>query len=482
VTNLKNTIGKAAASMKVIAHRCILWLRHEYEVTWIAHGAHIILGLACILIFVTWVRPVPQGLDAIKAEGRLYVITRLAPTTYYHGTEGLTGFEYRLTQMLAKSLGVKAEYRIYDTVPDLLVALRNEKGHLAAAGLVGEGSLKEGLTKSSGYQDVSLFVVCRRDVPLPKSVKELAGLKVWVSAGTAAAERLEKLADDVDGLSLTYADQPAEVLLAAVSGGNLDCTTANSFEFTVNNPYYPNLVKAFALGGKEKLVWYFAPGSDDLADYVDTWLAKITKSGELAAVERRFAGFLPPFDYVDIRAFQRAIVSTLPDYEKTMRDAARDADLPWEVIAAVAYQESHWNPDARSPTGVRGIMMLTKDTAAHLGVENRLDPVASIHAGAAYIADLESRVPDGVAKGERLWFALTAYNMGFAHMLDARALAERLGLNKNRWTDLRRALSVMDKPEYAGSLKYGRAQGGQALRFVQQVRAYQHILDAPHYD
>jgi membrane-bound lytic murein transglycosylase F len=112
-------------------------------------------------------------------------------------------------------------------------------------------------------------------------------------------------------------------------------------------------------------------------------------------------------------------------------------------------------------------------------VEDRLDPVASLMAGARYIADLRARIPDDVAEPERTWFALAAYNMGYAHLLDARALAESMGLKKNRWTDVRRAMSVMGDPKYAERLKAGPAKGGQALRFVQQVRAYQHILEAP---
>lgn len=463
-------------SIRSLAHH--IW--HRFEVTWIAHSAHIFLGLACVVIFVTWVRPVPQGLEAIKSDGRLVILTRLAPTTFYHGTTGRTGFEYLLTQALGEKLGVSVEYRSYDTVPDVLGALRERKGHIAAAGLMAENDFGAGLKQSKAYYEVTPLLVCRREIPRPKKMADLAGLKIWVSTGTVPARALEDGAINVEGLDLVYADQPVEVLLAAASSGNIDCTTANSLEFRINNPYFLNLVEAFPLGKAQKLSWYFAPGSEDLAGFVNKWIEEYKKSGKLEDATRRFAGFLPPFDYVDIRAFQRAVETTLPEYESTIRAAAREAGLPWQLVAAVAYQESHWKPDARSHTGVRGIMMLTATTAEHLGVEDRLDPVESLHAGARYIADLKARIPEEVRGPDRLWFALAAYNMGYAHMLDARALAEGLGLDKNRWTDLRRALSIMDKPGYASRLKYGRARGGQALRFVQQVRAYQHILDDPY--
>lgn len=441
-------------------------------------AALLVFAAANLGWYLTNVRSVSQGLEAIKADGRLFVLTRLAPTTYYLGTEGQTGFEYQLTQALGKSLGVAVEYRTYDTVSELIEALKNRKGQLAAAGLVATGARSTGLASVATYQTVRELAVCRRDIPLPKTPKDMAGLKVAVSASTAAGEAAASLVVQTAGLQIEQRDRPVEDLLEAVAEGKLDCTIANTLELQVNNPYYPEIIEAFPVTGQEPLAWMLAPGSEDLGRYIKAWMADMKKSGALARIERQFYGFLPPFDYVDVRAFQTAEENVLPDYEKAMRDAAAKNGLPWQVIAAVAYQESHWNPDARSHTGVRGIMMLTQDTAEHLGVEDRLDPIDSIYAGARYIADLRSRIPEGVEEPDRLWFALTAYNMGFAHLLDARALAERLGLDKNRWTDLRRALSLIQKPQYAAHLKFGPAKGGQALRFVQQVRAYKHILEA----
>ncbi|HEY4344862.1 MAG TPA: membrane-bound lytic murein transglycosylase MltF [Parvibaculum sp.] len=452
--------------------------RRNRRMPYLVVGALLVFAFLNLGWYLTYVRPVPQGLAAIKADGRLVILTRLAPTTYYLGTEGRTGVEYLLTQELGKALGVEVEYRTYDTESELIEALKNRKGQIAAAGLVATDTRRAELATVSTYQAARELVVCRRDIPLPKTPKDLAGLKMAVSASTAASEAAFSLSVQTAGLQFVQQDKPVEELLETVADGALDCTVANTLELQVNNPYYPELIEAFPITGDEPLAWLLAPGSQDLGQYVKSWMANMKKSGALAEIERQFFGFLPPFDYVDVRAFQSAMEETLPDYEKAMRDAAGETGLPWQVIAAVAYQESHWKPDARSHTGVRGLMMLTQDTAEHLGVEDRLDPIDSIYAGARYIADLRARIPGGVEEPDRLWFALTAYNMGFAHLLDARALAERLGLDKDRWTDLRRALSLIQKPQYADGLKFGPAKGGQALRFVQQVRAYKHILEA----
>ena len=462
----------------VASRRGVLPPGRNRRAPYLVVGALLVFALANFAFYLSYVPPVSQGLGAIKAQGRLVVLTRLAPTSYYLGTEGQTGFEYLLTQALGKSLGVEVEYRTYDTEPELVTALKEKKGHVAAAGLVATEALKAQFAASPAYQTVRELVVCRRDIALPKGPKDLIGLEFAVGKGTVGADAALALAARTEGLQVARAAEPVESLLEIVAGGGLDCTVANTLELQVTNPYYPELVEAFALTGDEPLAWFMAPGSEDLGGYVKAWMAGLKKSGALAEIARQFFGFLPPFDYVDVRAFRSAIEETLPDYEKAMRDAANETGLPWQVIAAVAYQESHWKPDARSHTGVRGIMMLTEDTADRLGVEDRLDPIDSIYAGARYIADLRTRIPEGVEEPDRLWFALAAYNMGFAHLLDARALAERLGLDKNRWTDVRRALSLIGKPEYAGGLGHGPAKGGQALRFVQQVRAYKHILEA----
>lgn len=446
---------------------------------WLVVAALLLVGVGLSIRYLIYVPPVQQGLEAIRASGRLVVLTRMAPTTYYLGTEGETGFDYEMTQSLGRALGVEVAYRVYDTEPELLAALAARKGQLAAAGLVATAGRRKLFAAAPSHQTVRQLVICRRGIARPKKAANLVGLRIAVAEGTSGADALAALAGKTPGLVVVQRRAPVEHLLAAVAEGGLDCTAANSPELQTNNPYFPELIEAFALTGEEPVAWLAAPGSEDLADYLKGWIAAERKSGALLDSARRFFGFLPPFDYVDVRAFRDAVGTVLPDYEVSMRDAARETGLPWQLIAAVAYQESHWNPKAKSGTGVRGIMMLTEDTARHLGVEDRLDPIESIHAGARYIADLKSRMPESVGEPDRLWFALAAYNMGLAHLSDARALANRLGLDADKWTGLRRALSLMHRPEYAKSLKFGPAKGGQALRFVQQVRAYRHILDAP---
>ena len=436
-----------------------------------------LFGVNHFVYLYVYVPPVPQGLEHIRGQGRLVVLTREAPTTYYDGIDGLTGFEYEAMRRLARSLEVEVEFRLYDTEKDVMKALAARKGHVAAAGLGLTPARRETFAIGGEYERVRQLVACRRDLPRPKAPSDLKGLSIAASADTPASEALLAALEGIEDVSPRFENRSAEELLSRISEGSLDCAALDSILLRVANPYHPEIAEAFAISGEMPFAWFLAPGSEDLAEPMRLWLAGMKKSGTFAALERRFFGFLPLFDYVDVSAFRRAIEERLPDYEKIIRRAARDNGLPWQLLAAVAYQESHWRPDAVSPTGVQGFMMLTQQTARELGVEDRLDPHQSINAAARYLADLKSRIPVSVEEPDRTWFALAAYNLGLGHVYDARALATRLGRDRDSWAELRRVLPLLNNAAYADTLRHGRARGGQAVHFVQQVRTYMHILD-----
>ena len=436
----------------------------------------ILFGIAFSLIRQFYVPPVTPGLEGILSDGRLVVLTRISPALYYEGSTGPTGFEYELAKDFARDLGVPVTFRVYDTEPELLDALARNAGHLAAAGIVATDKRRKAFAFTEPYETVRQLVVCRRLAGRVRSMKDLAGRHVLLAEGTYGAEIFREKARAVEGIVIDEEGASSEDLLTGVADGGADCTVADSITFKVTQPYRIELRKAFELTGAEPVGWAFPKNAEGLGDKLSTWFAKAGKSGLLARLARRYHGFLPLFDYVDIRSFQRAIDDVLPKYEKAIRRAAAQNGLPWELLAALSWQESHWNPDASSPTGVRGFMMLTHPTAKELGVSNRLNASESLRGGAKYLADIKLRLPDKIKEPNRTWMALAAYNMGLGHLLDARILAARRGLDMNSWTDIRQILPLLEKPDIYGTLRHGRGRGRQALHFVQQIRAYMYIL------
>jgi len=180
--------------------------------------------------------------------------------------------------------------------------------------------------------------------------------------------------------------------------------------------------------------------------------------------------------------FMSKVRTTLPLYRKHFHDAQDLTGIDWRLIAALGFQESHWNPDAVSPTGVRGLMMMQDDTAAKMGVKNLLDPRENISGGARYFHSLREvlvRAPEP----DRTWIALAAYNIGFGHLEDARAIARAQKLDPNVWVSMKQVLPLLMRPEYSQQAKFGYARGGEAVILTENVRQYYDILlrvEAPH--
>ncbi|MDQ2695257.1 MAG: membrane-bound lytic murein transglycosylase MltF, partial [Pseudomonadota bacterium] len=328
------------------------------------------------------------------------------------------------------------------------------------------------------YRSVRQELVCHRDGPVPKSVKDLPGLRLAVLHESSYEETLYALTAQTPELAwISDAESGIEELFEQVWSRELDCTIADSHIVALNRRYFPELVVPFPVSKEEQLAWIVVPRARALLEPLTRWFAQARKEGVLAAIDSRHFGFVERFDYVDTVAYMDRIQERLPDYERLFRRAAREHDLSWTLLAAMGYQESHWDPHARSPTGVRGLMMLTLATAKEVGVKNRLDPLQSIQGGALYLRRLLDRLPEGLTGEDRLWVAMAAYNVGLGHVYDARTLAQRLGKNPDAWADLKEVLPLLAKKKYYRTVRHGYARGGEPVRYVQRIRNYLDLLE-----
>ena len=366
---------------------------------------------------------------------------------------------------------------VKNSVADLLDALSRGEGDMIASGLTRTPGRTQRFDFGPAYQRVRQQVVCRRGGRRPATVDDLAGVHLEVVADSSYVARLRTLRKTHPGLHWDVdADNGTEQLLREVWKGDLDCTVADSEIVAINRRYFPNLVVAFDLSAPQPLAWVLPRHASALSAAMHAWMVGFSRDGRLAALMRRYYGHVKVFDYVDTRAYVRRIRSRFPKYRTMFDKAAETYDLPPLVLAAQAYQESHWNPGAESPTGVRGMMMLTRSTADTLGVRNRLDAQSSIDGGAAYLARLTGRLSDRIQPADRIWFALAAYNVGLGHVRDARALAARLGKNPDRWADVSEVFPLLSNHRYYRTLKHGYARGSEPVRYIQRIRNYTDIL------
>jgi membrane-bound lytic murein transglycosylase F len=410
--------------------------------------------------------------------GELVVVTRNSPTTYYEGPDGPTGFEYDLVRAFAKSLGVSVRMKTIDRFSDILPMIANGDGDLAAAGITVTPQRATQVRFSPYYQQIRQQVIHSTRTPAPTNAKALIGRSIEVVAGTSYVERLESLREKYPKLKWTEVqDMETEELLIRVQEGQTEITIADSNIVALNQQYNPDLRVGFNLSDVEKLAWAFPLGDDNsLFDAASRFIDEIRASGELAHLIERHYGAATRFNPINIAAFLQKIETDLSLYKPMFEEAGRRYALDWRLLAAMSYQESYWNPKAVSPTGVRGIMMLTEITAQHLRIKDRLDPRQSILGGGAYLRQLIDRLPSRIHEPDRSWMALAAYNVGFNHLEDARIITQIRNGDPDKWSEVKESLPLLTKAVWHSRTRHGYARGYEPVQFVTRIRTYYEVL------
>ena len=438
-----------------------------------------LLLAALALCLLTTVREPPPALEQVLELGELRVVTRNSPTAYYLGADTPTGPEFDLVRGFAEDLGVRLHMHPLASVAELVPAVATRRAHMAAAGLAITEERLAVVTFSQPYQQVEQHLIYRRGTGKPQSIADILDSDIVVMAGSSHAETLDALGAEWPAL-LWRTDDKAESadLLEAVADGDIDYTIADSTDFSINRQFHPELRIALELDVANSIAWAF-PGDRDssLLNRANAYLQKVRRNGELTRILDRYYGHNEEFDYVGTRSFIRHYESRLPRYRELFESAGDREGVDWQLLAAIGYQESHWRRSAVSPTGVRGIMMLTQAAADDLGVQNREDPAQSIAGGARFYARLKERLGEEIPEPDRTWMALAAYNVGYFHLQDAREIVRMQDGNPNRWVDVRDALPLLAQRRWYQLVDYGYARGWEPVTYVENIRNYRAILN-----
>jgi len=385
-------------------------------------------------------------------------------------------FERELVRLFGEHLHVSVEP--IPSLPEKVgQALRRHHAHLAAA------SLRSGVNNSSlrfgpSYQTVREQIVCNRDGFVPRKLADLEGKGLAAVAGSAQEEALNEVREKSPRLQWqSRREISARELLREVAEGTLDCAVVNELQLADARNYYANLAAVFDIGTPSRLAWAFSmDGDPQLPGEVQSFFDRIRQDGTLNRLLDRYYGHSGRLQPLDAASFIARISQVLPDYRVFFEEAAGLTGFDWRLLAALAYQESQWDPLATSFTNVRGMMMLTEDTADRMEVKNRLDARESILAGAKYLALLREQMPERIPEPDRTWMALAAYNQGYGHLEDARILTSRMGMNPDSWADVKKWMPLLNRPGYYNTLKHGYARGGEAVILVESIRSYHDML------
>lgn len=449
----------------------LIWAR---RLTWLEI---VLYTLLILLVLGIWFKPQQSMLTQIHQAGELIVYTRNTPTTYYEARDERQGFEYDLAKRFADYLGVKLKL-IVPEFEDMLPKLAAGQAHIAAAGLTITPEREAFVRFSPPYQEISEQVIYRVGTGKPDDVAELIGKRIGVLKGSTHEQTLLSHQQSLPALRwIAQEGTDSTELLTLLANKELDYIVLDSNEFLINRSYYPGLAVAFNISETQSLAWAYPKRRDpEFTQVLNNFFDLIDRNGELTQLEERYYGHTERFKRVDAVFFLRDVERKLPSYAAMFKDAAATYDIDWRLLAAIGYQESLWDEDAVSPTGVRGLMMLTRRTAGQMKIKNRLDPAASIDGGTRYYQLLKKRLPPTIKEPDRTWMTLAAYNVGFGHLQDAQQLTRKRDGDPDKWVDVKQNLPLLSQKKYYKDLRYGYARGREPVVYVQNIRNYYDLL------
>jgi len=418
-------------------------------------------------------------LEIIRESGELRFVTVESPLTYFKGSDGTAeGPEYELASMFAQHLGLELNLIVVGNKHDVVSLINNNKAHVGSSALALSAYPNNTLQYGPAYITSKRQLVYYHKNRKPKSIEYLTEDEIVISEEESTQVLLKILSFYHPDLAWrVLEDKGMTEILSLVNENSVPIAIADSNWVAIYRHLFPEVRVAFDITGELPVAWIYKRKSDHSLDKaVRSFFRKIQKNGTLDKLIDHYYQHRESFDYVDTRTFLENVDNRLPNFRELFQKSARDTKLDWLLLAAVSYQESHWDPKAKSSTGVRGLMMLTIDTAKSLGVEDRLDPEQSILGGARYLSKMMNKISEKIKGEDRVWFALAAYNVGFGHLEDARILTQLQGGDPDKWTDVSERLPLLADKNWYRKTKYGYARGGEPVKFVKNIRRYRDIL------
>ncbi len=405
-----------------------------------------------------------RDLPDIRKAGQLRVVSRSSPTTCYSEEGARHGFEYELARAFARRLGVRLEVTFPPLAVDPLDWLAAGFGDLVAVHEPVDPLLEGGQRLSLPYRLVDLVVVGREGGDVPASAEELSGATVVAAAPVASLCRLLPLEPPLRPAAMR-AGADAYSALQEVVHARQALAVVDEDAARLDLAERGGLAAGCVVLPRQPLRWVFSPGASALQAEADAFLVSARTSGLLADLERRELAVPEP---VATWTRTSAADNRLTPYDDLLRAAGMRHGVDWPLLAAIMYEESRCDPAAIGPGGSAGLYQLMPATWRQLGVDDPHHPEQAVEAGARLLRQLED-IFRAAPTPDRLAMAVASYNVGQAHVLDARRLAVEMGLDPNRWTSVQTALLLLDDPEVARRFPGGVCRCRRTVGYTRRV-------------
>ncbi len=414
--------------------------------------------------------------EKIKKSGVLRLVTSKSINTYYYYNGKPTGFEYDLAKEFANFLNVDLNV-VTPGWNNMFTYLEDGKADFIAAGLTITKERLEKAIFSIPYMTIQQRIVHHKLSFGPKSIEDLTYRTLHVRRGTSYQSRIETIKrSGVDFNYILHDNIPTLEMIRMVHDGELRLTVSDSNIAFLSQRYYPDIRIGIPIQGEESLAWAVRKDDSEMLKAINQFMLYAMQSGKLKQIKDKYYANIENSDLFDIKLFHQRLKTHLPKYKKIIIKESKKFEFDWRLVAAVVYQESHFNPNARSFTNVRGLMQVTAITAEEMGIENRLNPTQSIQAGIKYLDKMMKNFEYFDNEYEKMVFGLASYNIGYGHITDAMQIAKKKGLDETKWHNLVKVLPLLSKSQYYKKTKYGYARGWEPVIYVERVLTYFDIL------
>ena len=389
------------------------------------------------------------------------------------------GFEHELLKRFAAFSEKDLQLLEFDSVEAMFEALDNNEIDVIASGYGVSEALSKHFEMGPVYREDQIVAVYKVGSHRPRNASQLLNKSVAAIADSLPSDELNNLREHFPSLSWQELDTIDYIdLLSRIETREIDVALISLTDFQMYRGAFPSLGVGFALAKPIDYSWSFGDTEQqqDIAQLADQFFQQKDVIADIKILNERYFSPSQDLNQVAAHEFARNVKRRLPKYQELIQTVASDYEVDWRFLAAISYQESTWLPKAKSPTGVRGMMMLTRQTAREMGIDNRLDVENSLRGGIGYFLKLRKRLPQSITGPDRDWMALAAYNFGFGHLEDARVLTQKHGGNPSLWSDVKHSLPLLHKPEFYKQTRHGYARGREAFTYVQQIRHYVDVL------
>lgn len=422
-----------------------------------------------------------EDLPLIKERGILRVITTENPSHYYLQKGNLRGFEYELLNQFAAENMLRVDVVLANSTEEMFQLLKEGRGDVIAASL--PGSLihtEESIQFTSPYNYASPVIVGRKSGDLIIDIRDLEGRRITLAEDSPYWEYMEELKQQGIDFELVKADAGVnmEGALLMVALGMYDLTVVGNHQ--LNQAYIKNVGLSSKLVLSEPLAhrWALRTQDQQLASALNAFIDNEYRSANYNVLHAKY------FEQPALHNSENRItqVDSISPYDEVTKVYSEEYGFDWRLITALMFQESQFNPTAYSDAGAEGLMQLIPATAKLMGVSDTSNAESSINAGIRYLDYLRGKFEEGLLLENRIWFTLASYNAGYGRVKRARVLAEKMGLDKNKWFDnVELAMMELSKPFFKDGEQVRYCRCGQTVAYVREIRTryfnYIRLLD-----